>query len=98
MKKNDIHVAYLEKEMSSYELEGKTSMLIAVDGRYKGMIAVADTIKDTAKEAITQLKADGIDVMMLTGDNERTAQTIAKQVGIDRVIAEVVPEEKKQPM
>ena len=94
MKKNDIHVAYLEKEMSSYELEGKTSMLIAVDGRYKGMIAVADTIKDTAKEAITQLKADGIDVMMLTGDNERTAQTIAKQVGIDRVIAEVVPEEK----
>ncbi len=82
--------------MQSWEEEGKTAMLIGVDGKAEGVIAVADTIKDSAKEALTQLKEQGIELVMLTGDNERTAQAIAKQVGIDRVIAQVVPEEKAE--
>ncbi|KGX89754.1 heavy metal translocating P-type ATPase [Pontibacillus marinus] len=82
--------------MQSWEEEGKTAMLIAVDGKAEGVIAVADTIKPSAKEALTHLKEQGIELVMLTGDNERTAQAIAKQVGIDRVIAQVVPEEKAE--
>jgi P-type Cu+ transporter len=83
-----------EEQLVQYETQGKTAMLIAIDGEYRGMIAVADTIKETAPEAIKQLKEMGIEVIMLTGDNERTAQAIAKQVGIDQVIAQVLPEEK----
>ncbi len=83
-----------EEQLVEYETQGKTAMLIAIDGEYRGMIAVADTIKETAPEAIKQLKEMGIEVIMLTGDNERTAQAIAKQVGIDQVIAQVLPEEK----
>src|SRR5690625_3649914 len=76
------------------KMEGKTAMIMAIDEKYSGIIAVADTVKETASEAIKQLKEDGLEVFMLTGDNERTAQAIAKQVGIDRVIAQVLPEEK----
>lgn len=83
-----------EEKLVNYETDGKTAMLIAIDGEYRGTVAVADTIKDTAPEAIKQLKNLGIEVFMLTGDNERTAKAIAKQVGIDQVIAEVLPEEK----
>src|SRR5699024_5996323 len=67
---------------------------IAINGQYRGIVAVADTIKDTAVQAIRQLKEQDLDVIMLTGDNERTAQAIAHQVGIDHVIAEVLPEQK----
>ncbi|QTM98417.1 heavy metal translocating P-type ATPase [Sediminibacillus dalangtanensis] len=83
-----------ENTLVDYENSGKTAMLIAIDGHYRGSIAVADTMKDTAPEAIEQLKALGIDVIMLTGDNERTARAIAKQAGIEQVIAQVLPEEK----
>ncbi len=83
-----------EDTLVEYENSGKTAMLIAIDGQYRGSIAVADTMKETAPEAIEQLKALGIDVIMLTGDNERTAQAIAKQAGIEQVIAQVLPEEK----
>ncbi len=82
--------------MQSCEEEGKTAMLIGVDGKAEGAIAVADTVKESAQEALTHLKEQGIELVMLTGDNERTAQAIAKQVGIDRVIAQVVPEEKAE--
>src|SRR5699024_1677519 len=71
-----------------------TAMLIAINGNYRGTIAVADTIKDTAPKAMKDLKEMGLELVMLTGDNIRTAEAIAKQVGIDRVIAEVLPEEK----
>lgn len=69
-------------------------MLIAYDGKLRGMIAVADTVKASAKEAIQQLSSMNIRTVMLTGDNERTAKAIAKEVGIDQVIAGVLPEDK----
>jgi Cu+-exporting ATPase len=94
MRDHDIDVKSAEEEMTEYELNGKTAMLIALDGKFSGIVAVADTVKDTAKEAIKQLKEQDLEVIMLTGDNERTAKAIAKQVGIDEVIAEVLPEQK----
>ncbi|MFQ5532849.1 MAG: heavy metal translocating P-type ATPase, partial [Candidatus Methylomirabilales bacterium] len=74
--------------------EGKTPILLAVEGTLAGMIAVADTLKPYAREAVAALRRLGLDVVMITGDNRRTADAIATQVGIDRVLAEVLPEEK----
>jgi P-type Cu+ transporter len=80
--------------MRALESEGKTAMLLAVDGRLAGVIAVADTLKPEAAEAVAQLKAQKIEVVMLTGDNERTAHAIARELDIDTVIAEVLPSDK----
>ncbi|WP_042352522.1 heavy metal translocating P-type ATPase [Bacillus massiliigorillae] len=80
--------------MNGFEEEGKTAMLVAVDGSYAGIVAVADTIKDSSKQAINRLINMGIDVWMITGDNERTAKAIAQEAGIQHVIAEVLPEQK----
>jgi Cu+-exporting ATPase len=74
--------------------EGKTPMFVAVDGRLAGVIAVADTIKPSARDAVAELRRMGIGVVMLTGDNQRTAEAIARQAGIERVLAEVLPEDK----
>lgn len=82
--------------MSRLEEEGKTAMLVAVNKQYRGIVAVADTIKETSKDAVARLKAMGIQVIMITGDNERTAKAIAAQVGIDHVLAEVLPEGKAE--
>ncbi|WP_410511319.1 heavy metal translocating P-type ATPase [Paenibacillus sp. BR2-3] len=82
--------------MSALEEEGKTAMLIAIDRVYAGMVAVADTIKETSSEAVARLEQMGIEVIMITGDNERTAQAIAKQVGIRNVLAEILPEGKAE--
>jgi Cu+-exporting ATPase len=76
------------------EEQGKTAMLVASNGVLVGVVAVADTIKDDAASAIAALGAEHVDVVMLTGDNERTARTIAAQVGIERVIANVLPKDK----
>ncbi|SES02862.1 Cu+-exporting ATPase [Gracilibacillus ureilyticus] len=94
MQNHQIDVGGAEQELIDYEIEGKTAMLIAMDGQFRGIVSVADTIKETAPQAIRELKEQGLEVIMLTGDNERTAQAIAKQVGIDKVIAQVLPEEK----
>ncbi|MBM7551277.1 heavy metal translocating P-type ATPase [Thalassobacillus pellis] len=93
-----LNVEYVKYEevMKKMEQEGKTAMLIAVDNELSGVIAVADTIKPSANEALKLLKEANIELVMLTGDNERTANAIASQLGIDRVIAEVVPEEKAE--
>ncbi|SUV04634.1 copper-translocating P-type ATPase [Priestia megaterium] len=84
------------EEMTNLEREGKTAMLVALDGKYAGMLAVADTIKETSKEAVSRLKEMGLEVMMITGDNRQTAQAIAMQAGIEHVIAEVLPEGKAE--
>ncbi|WP_409251919.1 heavy metal translocating P-type ATPase [Bacillus sp. SCS-153A] len=76
------------------ESEGKTAMLVSIDGEYAGLIAVADTIKDTSKEAVNRLKEMGLQVIMMTGDNRQTAEAIAKEAGIENVIAEVLPDGK----
>jgi len=96
MKKFDIDIKEVSKSMEELEREGKTAMLIAINKEYAGIVAVADTVKDTSKVAIARLKKMGLDVVMITGDNTQTAQAIAKQVGIDHVIAEVLPEGKAE--
>lgn len=96
MNRHAISIGEAETRMSRLETEGKTAMLVAVDGQYAGLVAVADTIKETSREAVARLKGMGIEVIMITGDNERTAQAIAKQAGIDHVRAEVLPEGKAE--
>lgn len=84
----------VQETMHRLESDGKTAMLMAVDGAYAGMIAVADTVKETSQGAVQRLQQAGLDVVLLTGDNQRTADAIAAQVGIDRVIAGVLPDQK----
>jgi len=86
----------LEEKAIQFSNEGKTPMFLGVDGRAAGIIAVADTLKPNSKEAVRELHRLGLEVVMLTGDNLRTAEAIARQVGIDRVLAEVLPEHKSQ--
>ncbi len=86
----------LEKETSRLWARGKTVMFLGQDGRVAGVIALADTLKPMAKEALKQLHDTGLELVMLTGDNQRTAEAIAHQAGIDRVLAEVLPENKTQ--
>jgi len=96
MIREGIDPAALEDTMVRLESEGKTAMLIARGGAVAGVIAVADTLKPEAKDAIAELKSEGIEVIMLTGDNRRTAEAIAGELGITRVIAEVLPSDKAQ--
>ncbi|MFH1246649.1 MAG: heavy metal translocating P-type ATPase [Candidatus Liptonbacteria bacterium] len=82
-------------EIEKLELDGKTAMIVAVDGKLAGLIAVADTVKDSAREGIEALKRLHIEPVMITGDNERTAKAIASKIGISRVLAEVLPDGKE---
>ncbi|MEH6939100.1 heavy metal translocating P-type ATPase [Bacillus sp. JJ664] len=82
------------EQKNQFELEGKTAMIVAINDKYAGLIAVADTIKDTSKQAINRLQELGLEVIMMTGDNQQTAKAIANQAGITNVIAEVLPEGK----
>lgn len=84
----------VEKQLSDLEKQAKTAMLVAVDGEASGIIAVADPIKEDSRQAIKQLKGFGITPIMMTGDNERTAQAVATEVGIEQVIAGVLPDQK----
>ena len=94
MEINNIPYSQFEEDLLRFESEGKTAMFIAINSMIMGIVAVADIVKETAKLAVDQLKQLGIEVYMLTGDNERTAIAIASQVGITNVIAEVLPDEK----
>jgi len=96
MTEQGVDYSAYEKQLIALENQGKTAMLMAVSGKMAGIIAVADTIKDTSKRAVEELKELGVDVYMLTGDNKKTAQAIAKQAGIKNVIAEVLPEKKAE--
>ena len=96
LRDNDIDPSPAEETMERLENEGKTAMLVASEGKLVGVVADADTIKESSKQAVTALQERGVDVMMITGDNERTARAVAKQVGIDpeNVRAGVLPEDK----
>ncbi|MFA1710174.1 heavy metal translocating P-type ATPase [Peribacillus frigoritolerans] len=96
MKQNNVDITKALTAMEELEEQGKTAMLASIEGEYAGLIAVADTIKDTSLTAIKRLKAMDIQVIMITGDNQRTANAIGHQVGIDHVIAEVLPEGKAE--
>jgi Cu+-exporting ATPase len=94
LREEGIPVDLHEDLIRDLEEQGKTAMLVAADRKMVGIIAVADTLKETTVAAVQRLKSMGVEVVMLTGDNERTARSIAKQVGIENVIAGVLPEGK----
>ncbi|MEW5987587.1 MAG: heavy metal translocating P-type ATPase [Chloroflexota bacterium] len=96
MNERGVDFAPLLTQAEALEADGKTVMFIAVDGRPAGLIAVADTLKEHSAEAIRRLHQLGVEVAMITGDNRRTAEAIARQVGIDRVLAEVLPQDKAE--
>lgn len=94
MSDRGIKLKDLELQSDRLADEGKTPMFVAMDGEISGIIAVADTMKQSSKEAVEKLQSMGVSTVMITGDNEKTAKAIAKQVGIDRVLAEVLPQDK----
>ncbi len=96
MTEQKIDMGNIEADIAKLEDEGKTAMLMAIDSKLEALVAVADTLKESSKEAIDELKKIGIEVYMITGDNKRTANAIAKQVGITNVLAEVLPENKAE--
>jgi Cu+-exporting ATPase len=89
-----VETTTLEEQAARLAQEGKTAILVALDGQPAGVVAVADTLKEDSAPAITELKRLGLEVVMITGDNRRTAEAIARQVGVDRVLAEVLPQDK----
>ena len=91
-----VSIAGAEAVLQRFEADGKTAMILAEDATTTGVVAVADTLKDHSIEAVRALKAMGIEVIMMTGDNRRTAEAIARQAGVDRVIAEVLPDQKEE--
>ncbi|WP_419960291.1 heavy metal translocating P-type ATPase [Psychrobacillus sp. BM2] len=96
MNKYNVDISSILTIMEELEANGKTAMSASIDGRYAGLIAVADTIKENSRKAIQRLHEMNIEVIMMTGDNQRTATAIGKEVGIDHVIAEVLPEGKAE--
>ncbi len=94
MNDRKIELGNAERGADRLANEGKTPMFAAIDGVFAGIVAVADTIKPESEEAIRKLKELGLEVVMITGDNRRTAEAVAKQVGIERVLSEILPEGK----
>ena len=96
MLEQKIDLSSMEKESDRLADEGKTPMYLSVDGELAGIIAVADTLKENSMKAVKELRRRGVEVIMIAGDNKRTAKAIAKQVGIDSVLSEVLPEDKAE--
>ncbi len=96
MKERGVDFAAMMSQAEALEVDGKTVMFVAVDAKPGGLIAVADTLKEYSAEAIKHLHKLGLEVVMITGDNRRTADAIARKVGIDRVLAEVLPQDKAE--
>jgi P-type Cu+ transporter len=95
IEENGGDLSMVEPELRKLEEEGKTAMIMASDGRVGGIVAVADTLKPSAKAAINALKGMGVQMAMLTGDNARTSSAIARKIGIERFVAEVLPQQKE---
>lgn len=96
MKARQVDTAGLEKQGEAFAEEGKTSLYIAGEGRLLGILAVADPVKETSAQAIRELEQMGLSVVMLTGDHEKTAKAIQRKLGISRVVAEVLPQDKER--
>ena len=96
MEERKVSLNGLSEKAEHLSSEGKTPMFLAVEGEAAGIIAVADTLKENSRKAVEALHRMGLEVVMLTGDNQRTANAIARQIGIDRVLAEVLPEMKAE--
>jgi Cu+-exporting ATPase len=94
MNERKIQLNGAENTVEKLAAEGKTPMFAAIDNKFAGVVAVADTIKPESKNAIRALRKLGLEVVMMTGDNRRTAEAVANEVGIERVLAEVLPEGK----
>jgi Cu+-exporting ATPase len=94
MEANNLDIGAFDVKMKGLEEEGKTAMLLAVDNQLAGLIAVADTLKEHSADAVKTLQQMGLEVIMITGDNQRTANAIAKQLGVNDVFSEVLPSEK----
>jgi len=95
MDKENISIGSASNEMSAMESEGKTVMMLAVEGKLSGLVAVADVIKESAREGLLALQRMGIKVVMITGDNQKTATAIGNKLGIKRILAEVLPDQKE---
>jgi Cu+-exporting ATPase len=96
MDERNVNLHGMAERAEQLSYEGKTPMFLAIDGETAGMIAVADTLKEDSRKAVEAFHRMGLEVVMLTGDNRRTAEAIAKQAGIDRVVSEVLPEMKAE--
>ncbi|HLC85673.1 MAG TPA: heavy metal translocating P-type ATPase [Candidatus Nanoarchaeia archaeon] len=96
MLENKINLKEIEEKIKKLESEGKTTVILAVNGHVAGVIGVADTLKESSKEAIEELQKLGLEVYMITGDNKETAEAIAKQIGIKNILANVLPGEKSE--
>ncbi len=96
MQESGIDIRTMENELETLQLQAKTVVMVAVDKKLAGLIAVADAIKEGSKESISALKNMGLKVTMLTGDNKKTARAIAKEAGVDEILAEVLPEGKSE--
>jgi len=94
LRESGITLEKVREDVDRLQSEGKTAVVLALEGDVAGVLAVADTVKEGSQEAVARLQQMGLDVVMISGDNERTARAIADQVGIDRVLAEVLPEDK----
>jgi Cu+-exporting ATPase len=88
--------ASLQEKAGRYRDDGATVMFVAIDGRAAGLVAVADPVKETTRQAIDALHAEGLRIIMLTGDNRRTAEAVARRLDIDEVIADVLPQDKDE--
>jgi heavy metal translocating P-type ATPase len=91
----DLNVSALTRKADKHRTEGRGVMFVAINGEFGGLLVVADPVKESAAHAIAELRRDGIRVVMLTGDNRRTAEAVARQVGIDEVMADVLPDQKQ---
>ena len=95
MKDVGLEASALEASADQHRSQGEGVMFVAIDGKLAGLVVVADPVKESAANAIAELRRDGIQVVMLTGDNRRTADAVARRVGIDEIMAEVLPDQKQ---